>query len=205
MNFGKLCTSRPKAKSTTAGQQKNETLHHSPKLQCMQSGSTALVSPCSTCSWSDITQVWSMMSHSTEWVQRFNRVVTFTLLVLTLSAHNCQPGCSLRQDQLGAFILHTFVQIRHLIPGDELPTRHCEKWSCHTNDFAVETQLLVVLTHGKNHGVHKGTQSLSPPRRDNFSQTLRIPLAMPALNLKRSSRHTGFCDTPAGMSTRWHP
>ena len=81
---------------------------------------------CLTGSWSDITQVWSMMSRSTEWVQRFNRVVTLTLLVLTLGARNCQPGCSLCQI-IRCLHVHTLVQMCHLILWDKLPTGHCEK------------------------------------------------------------------------------
>ena len=46
--------------------------------------------------------------------------------------------------------------------------------SRYTNDLAVvEAQLLVVLTHGRNHESSQGSQSLPPFSRDRTSHRLR--------------------------------
>ena len=172
------CDNETKAKSTTAGQQKTKLdPHFSQKLQCMRSGTTTLVSTCSTGFWSDITQVWSMMSHSTDWVQRFNRVVTLTLLAPrpVRCFHLAHAGPDLPPDPRGRAahktlrerredghacmsadnkVLHDSHARTRQTGGELIGVDNVE--SCHTNDFAVvETQLLVVLTHGRSHGVHK--------------------------------------------------
>ena len=65
--------------------------------------------------------------------QRFNRVVTLTPLVLTLSAHDCELHIQSSQlpNQVTARAktssVHTLVQNRHLIIGTSCPTGHCEK------------------------------------------------------------------------------
>ena len=81
-----------------------------------------------------------------------------------------------------------------------------EKESCHTNDSAVETQpsCSAHTWQGTMESTRCTITPITAPGR-NFSQASRTPVAMPALNSNRLSRHTGFCDTPAGMSTRWHP
>ena len=79
--------------------------------------------------------------------------------------------------------------------------------SCHTNDFAVvETRLLVVLTHGRNHGVHKvHNHSHHRDGTELFTSFEESP-GDARVDLKEViTSHTGFCGTPAGMSTRWHP